>query len=124
EADAPVWAAPLLGFEVRLEVAVLQPKPYQALPTQPPVERDVALVLPAEVTAAAVAEVLRRVVGPLLERLEVFDEYRGAGIPTEHGRRRGRRRGSGPGLEGGSREPEPDRRPRAGEQGAATTGRG
>ena len=84
EADAPVWAAPLLGFEVRLEVAVLRPKSYQALPTQPPVERDVALVLPAEVTAAAVAEVLRRVLGPLLERLEVFDEYRGAGIPPEH----------------------------------------
>ena len=41
EADAPVWAAPLLGFEVRLEVAVLRPKSYQALPTQPPVERDV-----------------------------------------------------------------------------------
>ena len=84
EADAPVWAAPLLGFEVRLEVAVPQPKPYQALPTLPPVERDVALVLPAEVTAAAVAEVLRRVLGPVLERLEVFDEYRGAGIPAEH----------------------------------------
>src|SRR5438876_201433 len=84
EADAPVWAAPLLGFEVRLEVAVLRPKSYQALPTQPPVERDLALVLPAEVTAAAVAEVLRRVLGPLLERLEVFDEYRGAGITPEH----------------------------------------
>jgi len=28
--------------------------------------------------------VLRRAAGPLLERLEVFDEYRGAGIPAGH----------------------------------------
>jgi len=84
EADAPVWAAPVFGFEVRLEVVLPQapPQPYRALPTQPPVERDVALILPPGVTGAAVAEVLRRVLGPLLERLEVFDEYRGAGIPA------------------------------------------
>jgi len=84
EADAPVWSAPLFGFEVRLEVNPAGPTPYAALPVQPPVERDVALVLPAGVTAAAVGEVLRRAVGPLLERLEVFDEYRGPGIPPDH----------------------------------------
>jgi len=48
------------------------------------VERDVALVLPPGVTAAQVSDVLRRTVGPLLERLEVFDEYRGPGIPAGH----------------------------------------
>src|SRR5213076_2285827 len=68
EADAPVWAAPLFGFEVRLD----------------PVERDLALVLPPGVTAAQVSDVLRRTVGPLLERLEVFDEYRGPAIPAGH----------------------------------------
>ncbi len=77
EADAPVWAAPLYGFEVRLVVAARPSAVYRPLPAQPPVERDLALVLPAGVTAAAVAAVLRRAVGPLLERLEVFDEYRG-----------------------------------------------
>src|SRR3989442_14098654 len=50
----------------------------------PPVERDLALVLPAGVTAAAVADVLRRAAGALLERVEVFDEYQGPGIPTGH----------------------------------------
>ncbi len=84
EADAPVWAAPLFGFELRIEIAQPQPTPYRPLPTQPPVERDVALVVPVGVNAAAVAEVLRRAAGPLLERLEVFDEYRGAGIPAGH----------------------------------------
>ncbi len=82
EADAPVWAGPLYGFEVRLAVATPEPPRYRPLPLQPPVERDLALVLPAGVTAAAVADVLRRAAGPRLERLEVFDEYRGPGIPA------------------------------------------
>jgi phenylalanyl-tRNA synthetase beta chain len=34
------------------------------------------------VTAAAVETVLRREGGPLLERLDVLDEYRGAGLPS------------------------------------------
>jgi len=84
EADAPVWAAPLFGLEVRLTAAERDPVVYRPLPLQPPVERDVALVLPPGVTAAQVSDVLRRTVGPLLERLEVFDEYRGPGIPAGH----------------------------------------
>jgi phenylalanyl-tRNA synthetase beta chain len=84
EADAPVWAAPLFGFEVRLAAAERDPVVYRRLPLQPPVERDVALVLPPGVTAVQVSDVLRRTVGPLLERLEVFDEYRGPGIPAGH----------------------------------------
>jgi phenylalanyl-tRNA synthetase beta chain len=84
EADAPAWAAPLFGLEVRLTLTGRRPLVYRPLPVQPAVEQDVALVLPAAVTAAQVAEVLRRTVGPLLERLEVFDEYRGPGIPAGH----------------------------------------
>ena len=84
EADAPVWAAPLFGFEVRLDAGERDLVAYRPLPLQPPVERDLALVLPPGVTAAQVSDVLRRTVGPLLERLEVFDEYRGPGIPAGH----------------------------------------
>ncbi len=89
EADAPVWAAPLYGFEVRLLVTAPHRAPvaYRPLPLQPPLERDLALLLPAGVTAAAVADVLRRAAGPLLERLEVFDEYRGPGGGIPAGRR-------------------------------------
>jgi phenylalanyl-tRNA synthetase beta chain len=36
------------------------------------------------VTAAQVTTVLGRELGPMLERLEVFDEYRGPGIPAGH----------------------------------------
>jgi len=84
EADAPVWAAPLFGFEVRLLVTVPEAARYRPLPTQPPVERDVALLLPAGVSAAAVSAVLARATGPLLARLDVFDEYRGSGVPAGH----------------------------------------
>src|SRR6266513_917680 len=82
EADAPVWAGLLFGFEVRLAASESNLVAYRPLPLQPPVERDFALVLPPGVTAADVSHVLRRTVGPLLERLEVFDEYRGPGIPV------------------------------------------
>jgi len=82
EADAPVWAAALFGFEVRIDLTLPGAVHYRPLPTQPPVERDIALVLPAGVHAAVVAAVLARAAGPLLERLEVFDEYRGPGVPA------------------------------------------
>jgi len=81
EADVPAWAAPLYGFEVRLSGLERLPVAYRPLPVQPPVERDLALVLPPDVTAERVGGVLRRAMAPLLERLQVFDEYRGPGIP-------------------------------------------
>jgi len=80
-ADAPKWAGPLFGLEVRIAVASPGPRRYQPLPTQPPVARDISLVVPGGVTAAAVDAVLRREGGTLLERLDVLDEYRGAGLP-------------------------------------------
>ena len=82
EADAPKWAARLFGLEVRITVAPAGPVRYQSLPTQPPVVRDISLVLPGGVVAAAVEALLRREGGKLLERLDVLDEYRGAGLPT------------------------------------------
>jgi phenylalanyl-tRNA synthetase beta chain len=81
EADRPVWAGALYGFEVRLSDATRAPSPYRALPTSPALERDVALVVPDGVPAGAVEQVLRTELGALLESLQVFDHYRGAGIP-------------------------------------------
>jgi phenylalanyl-tRNA synthetase beta chain len=82
EADAPRWAAPLFGLEVRIAVAAPSPVRYQPLPTRPAVVRDISLVIPGGVTAAAIEAVLRREGGRLLERLDVLDEYRGAGLPA------------------------------------------
>jgi len=83
DADAPKWAAPLYGLEIKIAVAQSPLVRYQPLPTQPPVVRDLSLVLPSSggVAAAAVEDVLRREGGSLLERLDVLDEYRGPGLP-------------------------------------------
>jgi hypothetical protein len=45
EGDAPVWGAPLFGFEVRLTLDDRPPVRYRPLPQTPAVERDLALVL-------------------------------------------------------------------------------
>jgi phenylalanyl-tRNA synthetase beta chain len=79
-ADRPRWAAPLFGFEVELSDAARAPVKFEPLPGFPASERDLALVLPPGVTAAAVEAAMRSGAGPLLERVDVFDEYRGAEI--------------------------------------------
>ena len=81
EADAPDWAAPLLGFELRLSVGSAEPVQYRPLPTTPAVEQDVALLLPPGITAEAVEAVIRKSAGPLLVGLSLFDEYRGKELP-------------------------------------------
>ncbi|PYO89224.1 MAG: hypothetical protein DMD66_05780 [Gemmatimonadetes bacterium] len=82
EADAPRWAGPLFGLEVRITVEPPRVARYQPLPTQPPVVRDLSLVVPGGVTAAAIDALLAREGGTLLERLDVLDEYRGEGLPA------------------------------------------
>jgi phenylalanyl-tRNA synthetase beta chain len=82
ESDAPKWAAPLYGLEVRIAVAPPQVVRYESLPTHPAVVRDISLVVPGGVAAAAIEAVLRQAGDPLLERLDVLDEYRGAGLPA------------------------------------------
>jgi phenylalanyl-tRNA synthetase beta chain len=101
--DAPVWAKPAFGVEIRLgdmpsaPVAGrgrhahgtapatsrgAEPVRYRALPVTPAAEFDLALLVPDAVLAAQVEEVLRAVSGPQLERCELFDEFRGSGVPA------------------------------------------
>ncbi|HEX5829379.1 MAG TPA: phenylalanine--tRNA ligase subunit beta [Gemmatimonadaceae bacterium] len=91
--DAPVWAAPAFGVELRLgDVEAMAAQPagraqvvrYRALPVTPAAEFDLALVVPDALPAERVAAVLRFHAGELLERLEVFDEFRGPGVPEGH----------------------------------------
>jgi len=53
----------------------------RGLPRYPDVERDLAAVVPDDVPAARVEEVIREAAGPLLEAVELFDVYAGAPIP-------------------------------------------
>jgi len=95
--DAPIWASAAFGVEVRLMAAPLDPAApaerapqqgaalrYRPIPVTPAAELDLALLVPMGTSAAAVEEVIRRGAGEMLERLELFDEFRGAGIPEGH----------------------------------------
>ncbi len=76
-ADRPEWSATLLGFEADLAARTGVDRLYHELPTTPPVKRDVALILPDGVQSGDVEAAMRKVAGPLLETVQVFDEYRG-----------------------------------------------
>jgi phenylalanyl-tRNA synthetase beta chain len=103
--DAPVWAAPAFGIEIALETVasadVASPghsaylafegpaaargpasvAPFRALPVTPAAEFDLALLVPDDMPAAEVEDAIRQHAGDLLERVLLFDEFRGAGLP-------------------------------------------
>jgi len=95
--DAPAWAAAAFGVEIDLQAlgasviasSTQRPsagisgakKEFVAIPVMPAVEVDLALVVPDSRMAADVERVIRESAGDLLERLVLFDEFRGAGIP-------------------------------------------
>jgi phenylalanyl-tRNA synthetase beta chain len=108
--DAPVWAAGAFGVELslmgiesrpvaargqrarreaRAPVGTVARVPgaakavrYSALPSTPASDFDLALLVPNDLPASRVEEVIRRSTGELLERLTLFDEYRGEGVPA------------------------------------------
>ena len=99
--DRPPWAAEAWGVEVTLDVmpnAFVAPAGshahaapgvvrrahvrYRSLPTTPAAEVDLALLVPDAVPAADVERVVRDAGGDLLERVVLFDEYRGEGLPA------------------------------------------
>jgi phenylalanyl-tRNA synthetase beta chain len=107
--DAPVWAASVFGVELSLldiesrpvagrgerlraeqrSRGSALPSPsaagafsYRTLPSTPASDFDIALLVPDDLPAARVEEVIRRASGELLERLTLFDEYRGEGVPA------------------------------------------
>jgi phenylalanyl-tRNA synthetase beta chain len=80
-ADAPPWAAPLFGFELVIDPAPRPAPKFTPLPTNPGVERVLALLLPEGVSAAAVESSLRGSGGELLERVSVESDYRGPELP-------------------------------------------
>ncbi len=99
--DAPVWASPAFGVEIQLGLLSVAPiaepgkhnyaaadvsesarvQRFAPLPTTPAAEFDLALIVANDVHAAAVERVIRAASGEQLERLELFDEFRGAGVP-------------------------------------------
>ena len=104
--DAPVWASEAFGVELTLaelesgdvaaqgEAAHLPdgasdrarpPVPgFRPLPVTPAAEFDLALLVPDATPAARVEETIRKAAGELLERVALFDEFRGQGVPSGH----------------------------------------
>ncbi len=73
--------------EVDLDVLVAAAPPLPQAPglsSMPVAKEDIALVIPAEVPAAAVLEALRRGAGELLESVRLFDVYTGDPVPSGH----------------------------------------
>jgi phenylalanyl-tRNA synthetase beta chain len=103
--DRPVWASAAFGLELTLGVmpsADVAPARQHAhgtdgsairvasplagvrvtpLPSFPAASFDLALLVPVDMPAARVETVLRSASGDLLESLELFDEFRGEGLP-------------------------------------------
>jgi phenylalanyl-tRNA synthetase beta chain len=71
-----------LDVNALLDAVAEQGVPQAApLPRFPAVLRDLAVLVPEATEAAAVADVLREAGGALAEDVELFDVYRGKGIP-------------------------------------------
>jgi phenylalanyl-tRNA synthetase beta chain len=75
--------APIFLAEVSLTALLALPRAelrYQPLPRFPAVQRDLAVVVPAEVTAGEIEGAIRAMKLPLLSRISLFDVYEGGQV--------------------------------------------
>ena len=84
--DAPAWAGEVWAMELRLPAEpVARTTPvYQPLSPFPGVDRDLALLVPYDVPTSTVSDEMWDAGGVLLERVTVFDLYRGDGVDEGH----------------------------------------
>ncbi|WP_027717716.1 phenylalanine--tRNA ligase subunit beta [Desulfovirgula thermocuniculi] len=68
-----------LDLEAVLEMATREPR-YQPLPRYPGVRRDIALVVPREVSCGEILRVIREAGGENLRQVQLFDVYEGRQI--------------------------------------------
>jgi len=72
-------------FIAELELSELRARAlpeYLGVPRYPSVRRDLALIVPDQVSAETVVGVASRAAGALLERCVIFDQYQGEGIES------------------------------------------
>ncbi len=80
-------AGPPVAFEVDLDRLLRHAAPlahYRALPRFPAVIRDVAVLVPVDLPAARVREIIEAAGGALVETVMLFDLYEGETIPAGH----------------------------------------
>lgn len=73
--DTPSWAGDIWALEVTLpsDIVGMGPVAYTPLSNYPPIEWDLALVLPPDISADSVSQLISREAGKLLEDVNVFD---------------------------------------------------
>ncbi|MDY4754896.1 MAG: hypothetical protein SO355_06060 [Candidatus Faecousia sp.] len=77
--DTPVYCAEI-NF-TRLLTMLLPEATYTPLPKYPTVCRDLALICREDVTVAQAEQVIAASAGKLLRKIQLFDIYRGVGVP-------------------------------------------
>ena len=55
---------------------------FRPFSTYPPSDRDIAFFAPVQVSVAELQRTITKAGGVLLDRIELFDEYRGESVPT------------------------------------------
>ena len=80
--DAPAWAGPVWAMELRLpaEPRLDRTPTFRPLPQFPGMDRDLALLVPQNVSAQSVVDCIRGSGGVLLDEVTIFDMYRGEGV--------------------------------------------
>lgn len=76
--------APCAVLELDLAELALVPRPparYAEVSNQPPVRRDLAVLLDRDTAAGEVLEAIRKTAGAPLASVDVFDRYEGKGVP-------------------------------------------
>jgi phenylalanyl-tRNA synthetase beta chain len=77
-------ACALIELDLRaLAELVPEARRYQEVSNQPPVRRDIAVLLDRDRSAGDVLEAIRKTGGPHLVSVDIFDRYQGRGIPEE-----------------------------------------
>jgi phenylalanyl-tRNA synthetase beta chain len=79
EIEEKVFTAEL-DFE-KLLVCIPKKKPILPLPKFPPVDRDIAMVIDEEILSERISDKIKMVGGDFIEKLSLFDLYRGKQIP-------------------------------------------
>ncbi|MBP9732764.1 MAG: phenylalanine--tRNA ligase subunit beta [Candidatus Omnitrophica bacterium] len=77
----PVFAAEVV-LEDLLKLRRIEPR-FVELPKFPSVQRDIALLVPTEVTVSQIEKTLLDAAGESLKRVELFDLYQGKNIPKD-----------------------------------------
>jgi phenylalanyl-tRNA synthetase beta chain len=82
--DGPPWAGRVWGIEIDLDPAAGRHPVtrFTPVPVMPAIDVDLALLVPDDTPASDVESTIRRTAGDLLEAVTVFDEFRGAGVPS------------------------------------------